>query len=82
VGIFEIGRPNLMAISPVIVEQILCQKFESFSNNDTTTVKHALFSRDPANLKSVDWEKVRSEIEPAFAKNRVRGNSDDPSIGM
>jgi hypothetical protein len=72
VGIFEIGRPNLLAISPVIVEQILCKKFESFSNNDATTTKAAMLSRDPANLKSVEWKKVRSEIEPAFAKSRVR----------
>lgn len=76
VGIFNIRNPQIMALDPEFVKDILIKNFRSFHDNEFADFidkeTDPIFGNNPFMLKGNEWKEKRSEITPAFTASRVR----------
>lgn len=74
-GIFLVRTPQLLAIEPEFVKEVMIRNFKNFHDNDLADLidkeYDPIFSRSPFFLKGQAWKEKRSEITPAFTPPRV-----------
>ncbi|ETN65022.1 cytochrome P450 [Anopheles darlingi] len=76
VGYFSIRTPQLMVRDPDLIKEVLCNNFQSFSDNDFSDAidekSDPLMARNPFTSSGEKWKKRRAEITPAFTNNRIK----------
>lgn len=75
VGFFEIAKPRLLILEPILALDIMTVHFNYFRDSAfkrrVNKDNDPIFSRNPSMLRGEDWREKREEIAPAFANNRV-----------
>lgn len=72
---FFMRTPQILAIDPEFVKEVMIKNFKYFHDNDyagfTDPEIDPIFSRNPLVLAGEVWKEKRSEITPAFTPARV-----------
>jgi cytochrome P450 len=76
VGFFEITKPRLLILEPILALDIMTLHFPNFKDSafKRAVVKDndPIFGRNPSMLRGEDWREMRDQVEPAFAINRIK----------
>lgn len=74
-GIFLMRTPQLLAIEPEFIKNVMITNFKNFHENDFFDVvdkeTDSIFGRNPFFLQGEEWKEKRAEITPAFTPSRV-----------
>lgn len=74
-GIFLMRTPQLLAIEPEFIKNVMITNFKNFHENDFFDVvdkeTDPIFGRNPFFLQGEEWKEKRAEITPAFTPSRV-----------
>lgn len=70
-----IRSPQLLAIDPEFIKDIMIKNFKNFPDNDFIDIidkeSDPIFGRNPFFLTGDEWKEKRAEITPAFTPSRV-----------
>ncbi|XP_059618985.1 probable cytochrome P450 28a5 isoform X1 [Phlebotomus argentipes] len=76
IGFMNMRSPNILALDPTIIKEMLIKNFRFFSDNTfanfTDKEVDPIFGRNPFMLKGNEWKEKRQEITPAFTVSRIK----------